>query len=83
MENNKVEMLIMYIAQSLVREPDAVTIRSFEEEGETILELKVADEDISLIIGKRGNVVKSLHSLLTYFSGHHDKSYRLKIVDAV
>ena len=81
MAKNNVEKLIVYIVKSLVQSPEEVSIRSFERDNETILELKVAHDDIRLVIGKKGIVVKAMYSLLVYFSGRYDQSYRLEIVD--
>ena len=44
--------LIEYIARSLVTNPDAVSVTEVEKEHGTVLELRVAPEDMGKIIGK-------------------------------
>ena len=49
--------LISYIAKSLVDNPDQVEVREVIGEQTTVLELKVAPDDLGKIIGKRNNFV--------------------------
>ena len=46
--------LVEYIAKSLVDEPDGVVVNMIEGEKSTILELRVAQDDIGKVIGKHG-----------------------------
>ena len=46
--------LLEYLARTLVAEPDAVLVTEVEEiEGEVVLELEVADDDLGRVIGRR------------------------------
>jgi predicted RNA-binding protein YlqC (UPF0109 family) len=56
--------LVQYLAQSLVSNPDAVEITESEHDGATVLQLKVAKEDLGRIIGKQGRTAKSMRTLL-------------------
>ena len=46
--------LIKYIAQSLVDNPEQVSVAEVEGNQTSVLELKVAKEDIGKVIGKQG-----------------------------
>ncbi|MCC7295192.1 MAG: KH domain-containing protein, partial [Acidobacteria bacterium] len=46
--------LVELIAQALVDQPDKVVVSQIEGEQTTILELKVAPEDLGKVIGKQG-----------------------------
>ncbi len=46
--------LVEVIAKALVDNPDAVEVRAVEGEKSTVLELKVAPEDMGKVIGKQG-----------------------------
>ncbi len=55
--------LLIYLAQSLVDQPEAVQVHESEEEGTTMLELRVAEEDMGKVIGKQGKIAKSIRTL--------------------
>ncbi|MCD4814339.1 KH domain-containing protein [bacterium] len=59
------KQLIEYIAKSLVDNPDAVHVTEQTSGDGTVLELKVANEDLGRIIGQKGQTVKALRQLLT------------------
>ena len=56
--------LIEYIARSLVTNPDAVSVTEVEKEHGTVLELRVAPEDMGKIIGKQGRIAKALRTVV-------------------
>jgi predicted RNA-binding protein YlqC (UPF0109 family) len=59
------EELLAYLARTLVDEPDAVAVESFEEEdGTTVLELHVAEDDLGKVIGRRGRTVGALRTVM-------------------
>ncbi len=55
--------LLVYLAQSLVDQPEAVRVTETEEDGSTLLELRVAEEDMGKVIGKQGKIAKSIRTL--------------------
>jgi len=56
---------VEYIAKHLVDKPEAVEVNQIESEKTTILELTVADNDVGKIIGKKGQTVNAIRTLLT------------------
>ena len=73
--------LIEYIAKSLVDDPGAVSVTEAEGEKSTILELRVAEEDIGKVIGKYGRIAKALRTVLSASSSKSGKCYSLEIMD--
>ena len=73
--------LIEYIAKSLVDDPGAVSVTEAEGEKSTILELRVAEEDIGKVIGKYGRIAKALRTVLSASSTKSGKRYSLEIMD--
>ena len=73
--------LIAYVAQALVDNPDAVDVEMIEGEKSTILELRVAQEDIGKVIGKHGRIAKSLRTILSAASTKTGKRVVLEILD--
>ena len=73
--------LIEYIAKSLVDDPGAVSVTEAEGEKSTILELRVAEDDIGKVIGKYGRIAKALRTVLSASSSNSGKRYSLEIMD--
>ena len=73
--------LIHYIAQSLVDDPDSVDVAEVEGNQTTVLELKVAKDDLGKIIGKQGRTADALRILLSAVSAKEKKRIMLEIVD--
>jgi len=75
-ENPKTPIkLVESVVMSLVDNPDAVEIRTREEEFTTFIEIKVASDDTGKIIGRQGRVVRALRTLArassSYAGGSH------------
>jgi hypothetical protein len=58
------EDLVGYIAKSLVNDPSQVKVRRRNTNSATIVELRVAPEDVGRVIGKDGRVANSIRALL-------------------
>ncbi len=57
--------LLAYLVRSLVDQPSDVSVESFDEEdGTTVLELRVADDDVGKVIGRRGRTVNALRVVM-------------------
>ncbi len=56
--------LIIYLAQSLVDDPDAVTVTESETEDAIVYELQVAADDMGRVIGKHGKIAKAIRSIV-------------------
>ena len=56
--------LLELIAKSLVDRPDDVEITEVEREQTTVLELKVAQEDLGKVIGKQGRTARSIRTIV-------------------
>lgn len=56
--------LLELIARSLVDQPDDVAVSEIEGEQTTVLELKVAREDLGKVIGKQGRTARSIRTIL-------------------
>lgn len=56
--------LIIYLAQSLVEDPSAVTVTESETEEAIVYELQVAADDMGRVIGKHGKIAKAIRSIV-------------------
>ncbi len=73
--------LVEYIAKTLVDDPSGVVVNVIEGEKSTILELKVADNDIGKVIGTHGRIAKAVRTLLSAASTRTGKRVTLEILD--
>lgn len=56
--------LLTYVAQNLVEHPEQVSVTEVEGDGETVLELRVAPEDMGKVIGRQGRIAKWIRVLM-------------------
>lgn len=75
------EMLIDYIARSLVDDPTQVVINTYEHGRSVSYELTVAKGDMGRVIGKGGRVATAMRSLLKVAAAHEGVRASLDIVD--
>jgi predicted RNA-binding protein YlqC (UPF0109 family) len=73
--------LIEYIAKSLVDNPSEVTVCVVEGEKATVLELRVAPDDIGKVIGKHGRIAKAIRTVLQAAAAKSGKHTVLEILD--
>ena len=73
--------LLLYIAQNLVENPDAVSVTEIERDGELTLELRVAPEDMGKVIGRQGRIAKEIRVLVRSLAQRSGKRVSVEIVD--
>jgi len=73
--------LLELIAKSLVDNPSAVTVREIEGEQTTVLELRVAQEDLGKVIGKQGRTARSIRTILGAAGMKIKKRFVLEILE--
>ena len=73
--------LVQYLARSLVNNPDAVEVKETQGEIASVLELKVAKEDLGRIIGKQGRTAKSIRTILNAAASRANRRVVLEIVE--
>jgi hypothetical protein len=73
--------LVRFIAQALVDNPDDVAVNEIEGEQTSVIELRVAKDDLGKIIGKHGRTAQSIRTILSAASAKHKKRAVLEIVE--
>jgi len=73
--------LVKYLAQALVDSPDEVSVSEVEGEQTSVIELRVAKEDLGKIIGKHGRTAQSIRTILSAASAKNKKRAVLEIVE--
>jgi len=73
--------LIKYIAQALVDNPDMVDVSEVMGEQTSVIELRVAKEDLGKVIGKQGRTAKAMRTILSAASTKIRKRAVLEIIE--
>jgi hypothetical protein len=73
--------LLTYIVQSLVDNPDGVTVEEHENERETVFEVRVADGDMGKVIGRQGRIVRQIRILMRAVAQRQGKKISVEILD--
>jgi predicted RNA-binding protein YlqC (UPF0109 family) len=73
--------LVQYLAKSLVNNPDAVEVKETEGDTTSVVELKVAKEDLGRIIGKQGRTAKSIRTIVNATASRTNRKVVLEIVE--
>ncbi len=80
-EKNIAVSFVQYVLQQVCEKPEEIVIESTDDEMGTLLTIKVAEEDMGRIIGKSGQTISALRTLLSVISAREEKRYFLKVLD--
>ena len=73
--------LLTYIVQSLVDNPEHVSVTERKADGEIIFEVRVADGDMGKVIGRQGRIVKQIRILMRAVAQRKNKKVSVEIMD--
>jgi hypothetical protein len=73
--------LVQFLAQQLVNDPEAVEVRETHSDTASILELRVAKEDLGRVIGKQGRTAKSIRTILNAVASRTNRKVVLEIIE--
>ena len=73
--------LLLYMAKSLVEHPEAVSVTQTQNEDGTLLELRVAPEDMGKVIGRQGRIAKEIRPIVKTVAQHNGQRVTVDIVD--
>jgi hypothetical protein len=76
-----IKELVEAIAKALVDHPEQVAVNSIEGEQVTVLELRVAPDDLGKVIGRQGRTAKSIRTLLGAAGMKLKKRFTLEILE--
>jgi uncharacterized protein len=55
--------LVEFLARALVDDPAAVSVEEVEEDGDIVLEVTVAEDDLGRVIGRGGRIANALRTI--------------------
>ena len=73
--------LAEYLVKSLVDHPEKVEIVEREEDDTVLIELKISADDIGKIIGKSGNTINAIRTILQTAASSHKKRAKLEVMN--
>jgi predicted RNA-binding protein YlqC (UPF0109 family) len=81
MKNDSMKDLIEAVAKALVDNPDNVAVNEIEGEATTVLELRVAQQDLGKVIGKQGRTARAIRTILSAAGMKVRKRFVLEILE--
>ena len=73
--------LVEYLARRLVDDPESVRVDEVERDGDLVLQLRVAQDDIGKVIGRSGRMVRALRTVVRAVGARGDRRVLLEIVE--
>lgn len=73
--------LLTYIARNLVENPDQVSVNEIDCDGEIVLELRVAPEDMGKVIGRQGRIAKEIRTVVRSLAQRKNTRVSVEILD--
>jgi len=81
MSNGAMRELVGFMAKALVDAPEQVQVSEIEGEQTSVIELKVAKEDLGKVIGKQGRTARAMRTILSAASTKVKKRSVLEIIE--
>jgi predicted RNA-binding protein YlqC (UPF0109 family) len=73
--------LLEFLTRALVEDPDAVEVDEFDENGDLVYEISVADDDLGRVIGKGGRVANALRAVAKAAAVKQERRVIVDILD--
>jgi uncharacterized protein len=73
--------IVEYLVRRLVDEPDAVRVEEIDRDGDTVLQLYVAKDDVGKVIGRQGRIARALRTVVRASAARSDRRVLLEIVE--
>jgi uncharacterized protein len=73
--------LLTYLARQLVDRPDDVRVETVERDGVTVLQLRVATDDVGKVIGRQGRIARALRTVVRASAARSRERVLLEIVE--
>lgn len=74
------EEFIAYLVKNLVNDHDQVDVRLVEGSSGLLIEIRVAPEDVGKVVGRKGNVIRSLRTLAGTIGARLGRRVHLEII---
>jgi predicted RNA-binding protein YlqC (UPF0109 family) len=73
--------LVEFLVRALVEQPDKVEVEEFEEDGDLVLEVSVAEDDLGRVIGRGGRIANGIRTVARAAGARDDRRVIVDILD--
>lgn len=73
--------LVEYLVKALVENPGEVEVEEFEEDGDLVLEVSVAEDDVGRVIGRGGRIANAIRTVARAAGTRDDRRIVVDILD--
>lgn len=73
--------LVEYLCRALVDEPDEVTVEELTEDGDIVLEITVAPDDVGRVIGRGGRIANAIRTVAKAAAVREDRRVIVEILE--
>jgi predicted RNA-binding protein YlqC (UPF0109 family) len=73
--------LVEYLVRALVEDPDAVQVEELEENGDVVLEVTVAEDDLGRVIGRGGRIANALRTVARAAATKQERRVLVEILE--
>jgi predicted RNA-binding protein YlqC (UPF0109 family) len=77
----QLEELLLFLARSLVDEPEKVEVEGRETDSRVELTLRVAPDDVGKVIGRGGRIVRAIRTVMKAASVKANKRVNVEVAD--
>ena len=75
------EDILRTIIENLVEDKESIEINSKEENGKTVIQVKVAQNDMGRIIGRQGKIAHSIRTIMKSLGSKEKKQVEVEFID--
>lgn len=72
---------VEFLVRALVEDPEAVAVEEFDEDGDLVLEVSVADDDLGRVIGRGGRIANAIRTVSRAVGARDDRRVIVDILD--
>ncbi len=73
--------LVEFLVRALVEQPDKVEVEEFEEDGDLVLEVSVAEDDLGRVIGRGGRIAHAIRTVARAAGARDDRRVIVDLLD--
>ncbi len=75
------EEFIAYIVKNMVEKPDEVEVQMIEGQSKTLVEIRVAKDDIAKVVGKGGRTINAIRTISFALGARMGKRLQIELID--
>jgi predicted RNA-binding protein YlqC (UPF0109 family) len=73
--------LVEFLTRALVEHPDEVRVEELDSDGDVVLEIRVAPDDLGRVIGRSGRVANAIRTIAKAAAARQDRRVMVEILE--